>query len=384
MTQLLPATALVLAFMGCRHVDAAPTPRRNVLYIVFDDLRPDLSPYQPQEDGKRFMHTPHIQKLADTGVVFDRAYVQIAVCSPSRMSFSTGRRPNGTLAWNFINHFREARCTSTNNMRVSEGTGMPGGFDSHPHGWGYTRTGGYAQCCTSCSVLPECQGWSYENGNCTLYSAVRVTEPCTSGRGPAVESFDTCISGKKGGYPQWTPLPANFKNNNYLVMGVGKYYHAGCGSLGGAKGDADHPAGIGHPPLADRALSWSAAGPGWNGSWSPDSSIQFPDQGVLAAKWGRCPSSFGNLQYLNPDDEACGREGNESSDYCTTPWGLDGNPVPNGEKPPMGTTPLADFITCEYNIDYNQPLFFLRLVPRRTALPTLSLSLSLCRRSYGF
>ena len=61
-------------------------------------------------------------------------------------------------------------------------------------------------------------------------------------------------------------------------MGVGKYYHAGCGSLGGAKGDVDHPAGVGHPPLADRALSWSAAGHGWNGSWSANSSIQFPDQ----------------------------------------------------------------------------------------------------------
>jgi hypothetical protein len=39
------------------------------------------------------------------------------------------------------------------------------------------------------------------------------------------------------------------------VMGVGKDDHAGGGSLGGAKGDADHPAGVGHPPLADRALS---------------------------------------------------------------------------------------------------------------------------------
>jgi hypothetical protein len=35
------------------------------------------------------MHTPHIQRLADTGVVFDRAYVQIAVCSPSRRGLLT-------------------------------------------------------------------------------------------------------------------------------------------------------------------------------------------------------------------------------------------------------------------------------------------------------
>ena len=47
--------------------------KRNVLYIVYDDLRPDLSPYDvPFMAGK----TPNIQKLADTGVVFERAYCQ--------------------------------------------------------------------------------------------------------------------------------------------------------------------------------------------------------------------------------------------------------------------------------------------------------------------
>ena len=57
----------------------------------YDDLRPDLSAYDVP-----FMKTPSIQKLADTGVTFTRAYVQEAVCSPSRNSFTTGRRPNST------------------------------------------------------------------------------------------------------------------------------------------------------------------------------------------------------------------------------------------------------------------------------------------------
>ena len=78
---LLGRVCLPVLLLGAAAA-AAPKPKRNVLYIVFDDLRPDLSPYQ--KSGKQWMSTPHIQRLADTGIVFDRAYVQIAVCSPSR------------------------------------------------------------------------------------------------------------------------------------------------------------------------------------------------------------------------------------------------------------------------------------------------------------
>ena len=116
---MLLAATVVLALAAAA---AAAPKRRNVLYIVFDDLRPDLSPYRPAEDGKPFMHTPHIQKLADTGIVFDRAFVQIAVCSPSRISFSTGRRPNGTLAWCGLSH---ACCLLMPHVEFSLAACMP-------------------------------------------------------------------------------------------------------------------------------------------------------------------------------------------------------------------------------------------------------------------
>jgi arylsulfatase A-like enzyme len=41
-------------------------PKRNVLYIVFDDLRPDLSMYTR---GAPTVHTPHLQRLAAGGLV---------------------------------------------------------------------------------------------------------------------------------------------------------------------------------------------------------------------------------------------------------------------------------------------------------------------------
>jgi hypothetical protein len=73
----------------------------NVLHIVADDLRPDILSY-----GVEGRITPNIDKLVKTGVVFDHAYCQIAVCGPSRNSFLSGRRPDASKSWNMIDHFR--------------------------------------------------------------------------------------------------------------------------------------------------------------------------------------------------------------------------------------------------------------------------------------
>ena len=79
---------------------AAPPPDlglKNVLLIVIDDLRPQLGAYGLEE-----MHTPHIDRLASEGVLFTRAYAQQAICGPTRNSFMSGRYPEKTLTWNFI------------------------------------------------------------------------------------------------------------------------------------------------------------------------------------------------------------------------------------------------------------------------------------------
>ena len=60
---------------------------KNILFIMCDQLRWDyLSCY-----GHPHLQTPHIDKLAERGVRFDRAYVQSPICCPSRASFNTGR-----------------------------------------------------------------------------------------------------------------------------------------------------------------------------------------------------------------------------------------------------------------------------------------------------
>ncbi|WP_299477144.1 alkaline phosphatase family protein [uncultured Paracoccus sp.] len=60
---------------------------KNVLFIMCDQMRWDYLSCT----GHPHLHTPNIDRLADRGVLFDRAYVQSPICGPSRMSFYTGR-----------------------------------------------------------------------------------------------------------------------------------------------------------------------------------------------------------------------------------------------------------------------------------------------------
>jgi len=82
---------------------AAEIRRPNVLFIAVDDLRPELGCY-----GRDYIKSPNIDRLARAGMVFDRAYCQQAVCSPTRSSLMTGTRPDTTKVWDLLTHFRTA------------------------------------------------------------------------------------------------------------------------------------------------------------------------------------------------------------------------------------------------------------------------------------
>lgn len=71
--------------------------------IAIDDLRPMLGCY-----GDTRIRTPNIDRLAEQGVVFERAYCQYAKCGTSRLSLMTGLRPDSIRV--FSNNNRDVRA----------------------------------------------------------------------------------------------------------------------------------------------------------------------------------------------------------------------------------------------------------------------------------
>ena len=61
--------------------------RPNILFIAVDDLRPQLGCYDHPETL-----SPNIDRLAARGTLFERAYCNVPVCGPSRVSVLTGLR----------------------------------------------------------------------------------------------------------------------------------------------------------------------------------------------------------------------------------------------------------------------------------------------------
>jgi arylsulfatase A-like enzyme len=116
---------------------AQETPARlNVLFIAVDDLKPALGCY-----GDPLAKTPHLDRLAARGMAFTRAYCQQAVCSPSRSSLLTGRRPDTTRVYDLVTHFRKALpdvvtlpqlFKNSGYVSVAMGKLYHGGYDDPP------------------------------------------------------------------------------------------------------------------------------------------------------------------------------------------------------------------------------------------------------------
>ncbi len=98
--KLAAAAGLTFLLLSCGGSSAAERP--NILFIIVDDLRPELGCY-----GNAEIKTPHIDRFAQEAFVFTRAYCQAAACAPSRASVMLGMRPDTTRVWSLGEKFRE-------------------------------------------------------------------------------------------------------------------------------------------------------------------------------------------------------------------------------------------------------------------------------------
>jgi arylsulfatase A-like enzyme len=90
----LPKTGLVLLFLLQGTVfgqENVPSERMNVLFLAIDDLNTWLLDDPNRYTGK--VVAPNIRRLADSGVLFKRAYTASPYCSPSRTAFLSGVSP---------------------------------------------------------------------------------------------------------------------------------------------------------------------------------------------------------------------------------------------------------------------------------------------------
>jgi choline-sulfatase len=71
--------------------NGAAKSKPNILYIIADQMS---APFMKLHDPESKMQTPNIDRLAETGVVFDKAYCNAPLCAPSRFVMLSGQLPS--------------------------------------------------------------------------------------------------------------------------------------------------------------------------------------------------------------------------------------------------------------------------------------------------
>ena len=95
---LVLLVALLLSWQA-GDLQAADTKRPNILWLIGEDLSPDLGCY-----GAKEVATPNLDRLAKEGMRFTRAFTTAPVCSASRSGFMTGMYQTTIGAHNHRSH----------------------------------------------------------------------------------------------------------------------------------------------------------------------------------------------------------------------------------------------------------------------------------------
>ena len=158
-------------------VTAADQP--NVLFIAVDDLRPELACY-----GKQHIHSPNIDKLTESGTLFERAFCMVPTCGASRASLMTGIRP---ARQRFVNYLTWAEKDAPG-IRTMNTQFKQNGYTTLSLGKVFHHPQDNAQGWSEPSWRPQGTGWYQRPENQKLHAQRQKQN--RRKRGPAWESAD--------------------------------------------------------------------------------------------------------------------------------------------------------------------------------------------------
>ncbi len=116
----------VLAMAGMSPAILKAADRPNILWILGDDLGPQLGCY-----GEPLVRTPNMDRIANEGVRFTRAHTTAPVCSPSRSAFNVGLYQTFTGTHNHRSHREDDYQLPGNARLVSERLAEAGYFTAN-------------------------------------------------------------------------------------------------------------------------------------------------------------------------------------------------------------------------------------------------------------
>ena len=124
----------------------------NILLVMVDQLAPAFLPIH----GHKIVKAPHLQALAEKGVVFERAYCASPLCSPSRASFMSGRLPSRTGVYDNAAEFSADIPTFAHHLRLA---GYRTVLSGKMHFCGPDQLHGFEQRLTT-DIYPADYGWT--------------------------------------------------------------------------------------------------------------------------------------------------------------------------------------------------------------------------------
>src|SRR5580692_5035771 len=158
---------------GCRMAK-----RPNILFVMCDQMAPGFLPIH----GHPLVKAPHIENLAERGVVFESAYCASPLCAPSRFSMMAGHRPAGIGAFDNAADFAADIPTFAHYLRQA---GYRTALSGKMHFCGPDQLHGFEERLTT-DIYPADFGWTpdwehFDERPSWYHSMDSVTQagPCT-------------------------------------------------------------------------------------------------------------------------------------------------------------------------------------------------------------